>query len=69
MTSQEFVREKFPKAFVEHYNKRDPFDKKGYWICWSEHKGRHIAYGNSASNAWSNAKKELKEEIINSDAS
>lgn len=68
MTSQEFVTKKFPKAFVEHYNTRNTFDKKGYWICWSERKGRHLGYGNSASSAWTNAKKELKEEISNNEA-
>ena len=62
MTAQEFVKERYPRARVEHYNYNDPLDKKGYWLCWSNYKGERLSEGNSASNAWVNAKKNIIED-------
>lgn len=61
MTSQEFVKEKYPNAFVEHYKTNNPFDKKGYWICWDKRRGMHLSETHkSESNAWLEAKKYIK---------
>lgn len=62
MTSKEFVKERFPHAIVEHHKTNDPFDKKGYWLCWSHWKtSEHIrlSEGKSKSNAWVKAKENI----------
>ena len=60
MTAEEYVTEKYPKARVEFYKSNSPFGG-GYWLCWTEYRGSRLSEGKTASNAWVNAKKTIKE--------
>ena len=65
MTSEEFVKQKYPHSYTEQYNSKNVFDKKGHWLCWSsrlQESKRRLSEGTSKSNAWKNAKLSILEE-------
>ena len=63
MTSEEFVKKRYPKARVRHFHTNDVFDKKGYWLCWADSSGKlRLSEGTSENNAWANAKKRIKDD-------
>tara|TARA_R110002167_G_scaffold353326_1_gene566543 strand:+ start:142 stop:342 length:201 start_codon:yes stop_codon:yes gene_type:complete len=64
MTGKEYVTEKHPRARVEFYKSNNPF-VGGYWLCWTKYNGNRLSEGKTASNAWVNAKKNIKEELTN----
>jgi hypothetical protein len=64
MKAEDFVRQKYPKAKVERYEWGANLVKslrEVYYLCWSEPHGTRLSEGKSASNAWSNAKKNILE--------
>ena len=67
MKAEEFAKQHYPKARVEHFNTRNVFDKKGYWIVWSSakrHERRRLGESTkSICNAWVCAKKLILERI------
>ena len=42
---------------------KEEFEK---WLCWTKYNGNRLSEGKTASNAWVNAKKNIKEELSNS---
>lgn len=62
MTSEEFVKEKLPKARAE---KHTTGRKTTYWLIRDGRNTMYIASGYSESNAWVNAKQKLIENEIN----
>ena len=59
MTAQDFVKEEYPRARVERYSTNSPFGES-YWLCWSQYRGKRLSEGKTASNAWVNAAKGIR---------
>lgn len=62
MTAEEFVKQQYPRAFVQKYEQGNGVVKKlrtVYYLCWTEIRGERLSEGISKSNAWSNAKKNI----------
>ena len=60
MTAKEFVLQHCPTARAERQKRRGPFGKV-YWLIRERGEVHYIAEGKTESNAWVNAKKEIKE--------
>jgi len=59
MTSEEFVKKKYPRAVVESYKQNGPLGKR-YYLCWSKSfNGIRLSEGDTKSKAWVNAKKNI----------
>lgn len=62
MTSEEKVKEKYPKAFAEKYQSKMWGGTEEYYLIWSSRKREEkyrLGEGETKSKAWVNAKKEL----------
>jgi hypothetical protein len=58
MTSEEFVKERMPKARAE---KQETRRGENYWLIRDRGNTMYFSCGNSESNAWVNAKKQILE--------
>ncbi len=63
MTSEQFVKSKYPRARVEKYMRgRVKGFQTTYYLVWSafpSHGGVRLAEGNTKYNAWKNAKENI----------
>ena len=64
MTSEEKVKEKYPKAYAERYQSKMWGGLEEYYLIWSSRireDQRRLGEGKTKSSAWVNAKNTLSE--------